>query len=132
MAAVKEKIYAGLFEIRLYNDDIRAIIRAVGDIFRHNFFFVGYAIKPMYEKKYRELIRDSSKFTSINDLRLSIDNVKGAIHYLREIYRHKISKTRVISLTPPLEVRPGGPDLPSMDKPEEMSPMGTGKKRKHR
>jgi hypothetical protein len=72
----------------------------------------------MYEKKYRELIRDSSKFTSINDLRLSIDSVKGAIHYLREIYRHRISETRVISLTPPLETSAGLPGEPSTDKPE--------------
>jgi len=57
-----------------------------------------YAIKPMYEKKYRELIRDNKKFTSINDIRLSIDCVKKAIHYLREIYRHRISKTQIISL----------------------------------
>lgn len=57
-----------------------------------------YAIKPMYEKKYRELIRNKDKFVSINDIRLSRDNVKKSIHYLREIYRHKISKTKVISL----------------------------------
>lgn len=57
-----------------------------------------YAIKPMYEKKYRELIRDNKKFTSINDIRLSIDCVKKSIHYLREIYRHRISKTKIISL----------------------------------
>ena len=57
-----------------------------------------YAIKPMYERKYRELIRDDKKFTSINDIRLSIDSVMGAVHYLREIYRHRISKTRIISL----------------------------------
>ncbi len=60
-----------------------------------------YAIKPMYEKKYRELIRDKNKFVSINDIRLSRDSVKKAIHYLREIYRHKISKTKVISLNGP-------------------------------
>jgi len=57
-----------------------------------------YAIKPMYEKKYRELINNKDKFVSINDIRLSRDSVKKAIKYLREIYRHKISKTRVISL----------------------------------
>lgn len=57
-----------------------------------------YAIKPMYEKKYRELIHSKDKFISINDIRLSRDSVKKAIKYLREIYRHKISKTRVISL----------------------------------
>jgi len=57
-----------------------------------------YAIKPMYEKKYRELVRDNNKFTSINDIRLSVNSVKKSIHYLREIYRHRISKTKVISL----------------------------------
>jgi len=57
-----------------------------------------YAIKPMYEKKYRELVRDNKKFSSINDIRLSRDSVKKSIHYLREIYRHRISKTKVISL----------------------------------
>jgi hypothetical protein len=69
-----------------------------------------YAIKPMYEKKYRELINDADKFCSINDIRLSRDSVKKAIKYLREIYRHKISKTRIVSLnsTPAL----------SLDKPK--------------
>ena len=62
-----------------------------------------FAIKPMYEKKYRELIHDKDKFTSINDIRLSVDNVKQAIYYLRKIYRHRISKTRVISLNTPSE-----------------------------
>ena len=57
-----------------------------------------YAIKPMYEKKYRELVRGDNKFTSINDIRLTIDSVKKSIHYLREIYRHRISKTKIISL----------------------------------
>jgi hypothetical protein len=57
-----------------------------------------YAIKPMYEKKYRELINDQSKFVSINDIRLSRESVKKSIKYLREIYRHRIGKTRVISL----------------------------------
>ncbi|ACE83858.1 hypothetical protein [Cellvibrio japonicus] len=57
-----------------------------------------YAIKPMYEKKYRELINDPEKFCSINDIRLSRTSVKKAIKYLREIYRHKISKTRIVSL----------------------------------
>ncbi|MDB6048571.1 MAG: hypothetical protein JWR17_1317 [Pseudomonas sp.] len=57
-----------------------------------------YAIKPMYEKKYRELIDDKSKFVSINDIRISRDSVKKAVKYLREIYRHRIGKTKVISL----------------------------------
>ncbi len=62
-----------------------------------------YAIKPMYEKKYKELIREQNKFTSINDIRLTADNVKKAIMYLREIYRHRISKTRIISLNEEFE-----------------------------
>ncbi|MDO9371959.1 MAG: hypothetical protein Q7U07_05135 [Gammaproteobacteria bacterium] len=57
-----------------------------------------YAIKPMYEKKYRELIKDDNKFISINEIRLNTMNVKKAIRYLREVYRHRITKTRVISL----------------------------------
>ena len=57
-----------------------------------------FAIKPMYEKKYREIIRDSERFISINDIRLSSENVKKAIKYLREIYRHRISRTQVVSL----------------------------------
>ena len=59
-----------------------------------------YAIKPMYEKKYKELINDPNKYTSINDIRLNIESVKKSIRYLREIYRHRISKTKVISLNP--------------------------------
>jgi len=69
-----------------------------------------YAIKPMYEKKYRELVRDEKKFTSINDIRLSIDSVKKSIHYLREIYRHRISKTKVISLNKK-SIKPAKPDV---------------------
>jgi hypothetical protein len=65
-----------------------------------------YAIKPMYEKKYRELIHNKEKFVSINDIRLSRDSVKKAIKYLREIYRHKISKTKVISLNPQNSQKP--------------------------
>ncbi|CAG9000899.1 MAG: hypothetical protein CENE_02906 [Candidatus Celerinatantimonas neptuna] len=57
-----------------------------------------YAIKPMYEKKYRELIEEQKRFVSINDIRLDITNVKNAIKYLREIYRHRISKTNILSL----------------------------------
>jgi hypothetical protein len=57
-----------------------------------------YAIKPMYEKKYREMCHDASSFVSINDIRLTRESVKKAIRYLREIYRHRISKTQMISL----------------------------------
>lgn len=58
-----------------------------------------YAIKPMYEKKYRELIHNPDKFVSINDIRLSRDSIKKTIRYLREIYRHRVgSKTKIVSL----------------------------------
>jgi hypothetical protein len=58
-----------------------------------------HAIKPMYEKKYREILGDEDeKFVSINDIRLTSTNVKQAIKYLREIYRYRISKTKLISL----------------------------------
>jgi len=58
-----------------------------------------HAIKPMYEKKYREILGDDeNKFVSINDIRLSAENVKRAIKYLREIYRYRVSKTKLISL----------------------------------
>lgn len=60
-----------------------------------------FAIKPMYEKKYRELIREQDKFVSINDIRLTSESIKKAIRYLREIYRHRISKTRILSLNEP-------------------------------
>ncbi|MGH8436573.1 MAG: hypothetical protein ACRERX_19375 [Pseudomonas sp.] len=38
------------------------------------------------------------KFVSINDIRLARDSVKKSIKYLREIYRHRIGKTPVVSL----------------------------------
>jgi len=59
------------------------------------------AIKPMYEKKYRETIEGNKKFVSINDIRLSSEDIKGTIMYLREIYRHRISKTKIVSLNDP-------------------------------
>jgi hypothetical protein len=58
-----------------------------------------HAIKPMYEKKYRELINDESKFVSINDIRLSRDCVKKALKYLREIYRHRVGRINLVSLS---------------------------------
>ena len=46
LAAVKRKIHAGLFEIRLFNDDFRAIMRAQGDILRHNLTYLGLSFVP--------------------------------------------------------------------------------------
>jgi uncharacterized membrane protein (DUF106 family) len=47
LAAVKRKIHAGLFEIRLFNDDLRAIMRAQGDILRHNLTYLRLSLWPM-------------------------------------------------------------------------------------
>lgn len=44
---VKRQIAAGLFEIRLYNDDMVAILRAQGAILRHNFKYMGLNLVPM-------------------------------------------------------------------------------------
>jgi len=47
LAAVKRKIHAGLFEIRLFNDDLRAILRAQGEILRHNLTYLRLTLWPM-------------------------------------------------------------------------------------
>jgi len=57
-----------------------------------------FAIKPMYEKKYRELVKDDDRFVSINEIRLTASDVKRAIKYLREVYNHRINKTQMLSL----------------------------------
>jgi len=47
IAEVKRHIHAGLFEIRLFNDDLRAIMRAQGEILRHVLHYQALALKPM-------------------------------------------------------------------------------------
>ncbi len=47
IAAVKAKIYTCLFEIRLFNDDLRAILRAQAEILRHVIHYQGLALVPM-------------------------------------------------------------------------------------
>lgn len=47
LAEVKRRIHAGIFEIRLFNDDLRAITRALGDILRHNVTYIGLAMVPL-------------------------------------------------------------------------------------
>ena len=47
IAAVKRKIHAGIFEIRLFNDDLRAMFRAQGDILRHNLTYLRLSFAPM-------------------------------------------------------------------------------------
>jgi hypothetical protein len=45
--AVKRKIHACLFEIRLFNDDLRAILRAQNEILRHNLTYLKLSLAPM-------------------------------------------------------------------------------------
>lgn len=45
--AVKRKIHASLFEIRLFNDDFSAILRAQADILRHNATYLRLSLLPM-------------------------------------------------------------------------------------
>lgn len=47
LAEVKRKIHAGLFEIRLYNDDLRAILRAQNEILRSNLRYLWHSLPPM-------------------------------------------------------------------------------------
>jgi hypothetical protein len=47
IAAVKRSIRAALFEIRLFNDDLRAILRAQGEIARHNLTYLRLSLVPM-------------------------------------------------------------------------------------
>lgn len=47
IASVKRKIHASLFEIRLFNDDFRSIIRAQLDILRNNLTYLRHSLLPM-------------------------------------------------------------------------------------
>lgn len=47
IAEVKRRIHAGLFEIRLFNDDLRAIVRAQWEILGWVLRYQGLALKPM-------------------------------------------------------------------------------------
>jgi uncharacterized membrane protein (DUF106 family) len=47
LAAVKRSIHAALFEIRLFNDDLRAIMRAQLEILRHNAVYLRLSLAPM-------------------------------------------------------------------------------------
>ncbi len=47
LEATKRQIFAGLFELRLFNDDFRAILRAQAYILRHNLRYLGLTLKPM-------------------------------------------------------------------------------------
>lgn len=47
LADTKRLIHAGLFEIRLYSDDMRAILRAQAEILRHNLTYLRLSLAPM-------------------------------------------------------------------------------------
>jgi uncharacterized membrane protein (DUF106 family) len=47
IAEVKRRIHAGLFEIRLFNDDLGAIMRAQKEILGHVLHYQALALKPM-------------------------------------------------------------------------------------
>jgi uncharacterized membrane protein (DUF106 family) len=47
LVAVKRQIHADLFEIRLFRDDLRSILRAQSDILRHNATYLRLSIVPM-------------------------------------------------------------------------------------
>ena len=47
LAGVKSRIHAGLFEIRLFNDDLRAILRAQLSILRQNLSYIWLSLPPM-------------------------------------------------------------------------------------
>ena len=44
---VKRQIHAALFEIRLFNDDLRAIFRAQAEMLRHNLTYLRLSLAPM-------------------------------------------------------------------------------------
>jgi uncharacterized membrane protein (DUF106 family) len=47
MSDVKRRIHACVFEIRLFNDDLRAIVRAQLEILRHNWSYLKLTLRPM-------------------------------------------------------------------------------------
>lgn len=47
MAAAKRGIHAGLFEIRLFNDNLGAVLRALGSVLRHNLRYLGCSLVPL-------------------------------------------------------------------------------------
>lgn len=47
MAAAKRRIHADLLEMRLYNDDVRALLRAQGALLRHNGAYLWLSFVPV-------------------------------------------------------------------------------------
>ncbi|MDX1645282.1 MAG: hypothetical protein R3244_13080 [Thermoanaerobaculia bacterium] len=48
IAAVKDQMFAGIFEIRLFNDDLRLISRATGTILRHSLRYFWLSFYPAF------------------------------------------------------------------------------------
>jgi len=47
IAGAKRRIHAGIFEIRLFNDDLRAMFGAQLDVLRHNLTYLRLSLVPM-------------------------------------------------------------------------------------
>lgn len=47
IAAAKRGIHAGLFEIRLFNDNLGAVLRALGRVLWQNVRYLGYSLVPL-------------------------------------------------------------------------------------
>ena len=47
LVQTKRGIHAALFEIRLFNDDLRAVLRALGDALRHNAMYLRLSLVPL-------------------------------------------------------------------------------------
>jgi hypothetical protein len=47
IAETKRRIHAALFEIRLFNDEPRAVLRALGDALRANAVYFGLSLVPL-------------------------------------------------------------------------------------
>ncbi len=47
LAETKRGIHASLLEVRLFNDDLRAVLRALGDALRHNAIYLRLSLVPL-------------------------------------------------------------------------------------
>jgi hypothetical protein len=47
IAQAKRQIHAALFEIRLFNDNLRTVLGALGRVLQHNLRYLGYSLVPL-------------------------------------------------------------------------------------
>ncbi|MGE0815306.1 MAG: hypothetical protein AB7O28_13415 [Vicinamibacterales bacterium] len=47
LASVKRRIHASLLEMRLFNDDVRALVRAQGEVLAQNALYIGHSLVPL-------------------------------------------------------------------------------------